>query len=43
MTDAQIDCLLERLREYHGAEKLELVFSFEDGSEVRHISEAREQ
>lgn len=43
MTDAQIDSLLERLREYHGAERLELVFTFDDGSDVRHISEAREQ
>ena len=43
MTDAQIDSLLERLREYHGAEKLELIFSFEDGQEVRHVSEANEQ
>ena len=43
MTDAQIDSLLERLREYHAAERLELVFTFDDGSEVRHISEAREQ
>jgi len=43
VTDAQIDSLLERLREYHGAERLELVFTFDDGSDVRHISEAREQ
>lgn len=43
MTDAQIDSLLERLREYHGAERIEMIFSFDDGSEVRHISEDREQ
>jgi len=43
MTDAQIDSLLERLRLYHDAIRVEMLFTFDDGSEVRHISEAREQ
>lgn len=43
MTDTQIDSLLERLRLYHGAIRVEMLFTFDDGSEVRHISEAREQ
>jgi hypothetical protein len=43
MTDEQIQCWLERLREYHGDEKLELIFSFDDGQEVRHIAKEAEQ
>ena len=43
MTDAQIDSLLERLRLYHDAIRVEMLFTFDDGSEVRHVSEACEQ
>ena len=43
MTDAQIDSLLERLRLYHDAIRVEMLFTFDDGSEVRHVSESCEQ
>lgn len=43
MTDAQIDSLLERLRLYHDAIRVEMLFTFDDGSEVRHISEVNDQ
>ena len=39
MTDAQIDSLLERLREYHGAERVTLRFEFDDGQSVTHVAE----
>jgi len=43
VTDTQIDSLLERLREYHGAERVTLRFEFDDGQSVTHVAEDRSQ
>lgn len=32
MTDAQLQCFLERLRAFHGAKKVRLEMIFEDGT-----------
>lgn len=43
MNDFEIERFLESLRTYHGATRIELVFSFDDGQEIRHICEDRRQ
>lgn len=34
MTDAQLQCFLERLRAFHGAQKVRLEMFFEDGQSI---------
>lgn len=34
MTDAQLQCFLERLRSYHGAVKVRIELFFDDGQSV---------
>jgi len=34
MTDAQLQCFLERLRSYHGACRVKLEMFFEDGQSI---------
>jgi len=34
MTDAQLQCFIERLREFHGAVKVRIELFFEDGQSV---------
>lgn len=40
MTDAQLQCFLERLRLYHGADRIVLTFLWEDGQSIIHTAEA---
>jgi len=41
MSDAQLQCFLERLRSFHGAVKVRIEMTFEDGQSI--FQEAVEQ